>query len=379
MKQEQSNTSIRYGGRLILKLFRRLGEGINPDVEIGRFLTERTSFPNIAPVAGWMEYQRPKATPVSLGILQGFVANEGDAWQLMLDEVHRYLERTLTRSESAPLTDKTVFELTREDPPPLALELLGAQLEMARLLGGRTAEMHLALASAAADDPDFAAEEFTGLYQRSLYQSERNLVGQVFRTARDRLKHLPEVTAAEVRDVLVLQPRILSAFQVLLDLDIEATRIRCHGDYHLGQVLYTGKDFVIIDFEGEPARTLSERRRKRSPLQDVAGMIRSFDYVAHNALLRGGAVPFSNLKDAKTIESWARLWYAWMSSAFLRAYLRQAGEAPFVPRAAKEREALLKVFLLEKSVYELGYELANRPDWVRIPVRGIRELLRGAR
>jgi maltose alpha-D-glucosyltransferase/alpha-amylase len=371
LKAEQSNTSIIYGNRLLLKLFRRLGEGINPDVEVSRFLTERTSFSQIAPVAGWMEYQRPKSMPVSLAILQAYVANEGDAWHLMLDEIHRYLEHALTRSEAAPLQNKTVFELTREDPPPLALELLGAQLEMARLLGRRTAEMHLALASAPAEDPDFAAEELTGLYQRSLYQSMRNLIGQVFRTARDRLKHLPEGIAAEVRDIVAQQPQILKTFQELLDLDIQATRIRCHGDYHLGQVLYTGKDFVITDFEGEPARSLSERRRKRSPLQDVAGMIRSFDYAAQTALARG-----VNGQPAAAIEPWVRLWYAWASSAFLRAYLRAAGEASFLPRSAKEQEALLRVFLLEKSIYELGYELNNRPDWVAIPLRGIRELLR---
>jgi maltose alpha-D-glucosyltransferase/alpha-amylase len=239
--------------------------------------------------------------------------------------------------------------------------------------------MHLALATAPGDDADFGPEEFTGLYQRSLYQSMRNLNGRVFRTARERLRHLPATAAEEVRRVAAREGEILKTFEVLLDLEIHATRIRCHGDFHLGQVLYTGKDFVIIDFEGEPTRSLSERRRKRSPLQDVAGMIRSFDYVAHGVLGRDAGGAFAEREDVRVVEPWTRFWFTWMSSAFLRAYLRAAGEASFVPATVRDREALLTVFLLEKGVYELGYELNNRPDWVRIPVRGILELLRGSK
>ncbi len=374
LKAEQSNTSINYGHQLLLKLYRRLQEGLNPDLEIGRFLTERTSFRHISPVAGSLEYRRSKGEPITLGILQAFVPNEGDAWAYTLDEVQRFFDHALTLPPEIPLPEGTLLQLTHTEPSPLARELLGAHLETARLLGQRTAELHLALASEL-EDPDFAPEPLSALYQRSLYQSMRNLNGKVFRLARDRLKHLSESTAEPVRRAIALEDRILALFKKILDRKISATRIRCHGDYHLGQVLYTGKDFVIIDFEGEPARSLAERRRKRSPLQDVAGMVRSFHYAAHTVLAHHVAGRLTHEQSLPLVEPWAQFWYRWASSAFLKSYLRHAGDASFVPAVDEEREALLNAFLLEKSVYELGYELNNRPDWVHIPIRGIEDLL----
>jgi maltose alpha-D-glucosyltransferase/alpha-amylase len=231
--------------------------------------------------------------------------------------------------------------------------------------------MHLALASDAAD-PNFAPEPMTGLAQRSLYQSMRNLTAKVMQLARDRLNHLPRDVAGGVREVIGLEKQILKAFQGLRDRKISATRTRCHGDYHLGQVLYTGKDFVLIDFEGEPARALSERRRKRSPLQDVAGMLRSFHYAAHTVRATRRAMMLDS--EQERVEQWIQFWCAWASSAFVRAYLKTAGNASFIPRNDSDLELLLNAFLLEKSVYELGYELNNRPDWVPIPIQGIKEL-----
>jgi maltose alpha-D-glucosyltransferase/alpha-amylase len=152
-------------------------------------------------------------------------------------------------------------------------------------------------------------------------------------------------------------------------------RIRHHGDFHLGQVLYTGKDFLLVDFEGEPARSLGERRIKRSPLRDVAGMIRSFDYAAHAALFRlveQGAVPESRVA---SLTVWGRFWRHWTTVAFFKAYRAAAGEALFMPRTDDELQVLMEAYLLEKAVYELGYELNNRPTWVRIPLQGIRLLM----
>ena len=166
-------------------------------------------------------------------------------------------------------------------------ETLGAYVEFARLLGRRTAELHLALASRD-DDPAFAPEPFTAFYQRGLYQSMRNLTARAFRLLADRVKSLPPDVQGDARTLAGLEDQTLAAFHTVLGRTIPATRIRCHGDYHLGQVLYTGKDFVIIDFEGEPARALGERRLKRSPLVDVAGMLRSFDYVVHAVLYEIG-------------------------------------------------------------------------------------------
>jgi maltose alpha-D-glucosyltransferase/alpha-amylase len=231
--------------------------------------------------------------------------------------------------------------------------------------------MHLALASDGTA-ANFAPEPMTALAQRSLYQSMRNLTAKVMQLARERVTHLPREVAGGVREVIGLEKQILKAFQGLRDRKIAATRTRCHGDYHLGQVLYTGKDFVLIDFEGEPARALSERRRKRSPLQDVAGMLRSFNYAAHTVGASRHAMMLES--EHERVDRWVRFWCAWASSAFVRAYLRTAGNASFIPRNDADIELLLNAFLLEKSVYELGYELNNRPDWVQIPIEGIKEL-----
>jgi maltose alpha-D-glucosyltransferase/alpha-amylase len=371
MSGEQSNTSIVFGQRLVFKLFRRMQEGLNPDLEVGRFLTERTSFSHIAPVAGAFEYKRTKNPPVTVGILQAFVVNQGNAWSFTLDAIERFVDQALTQSDEAPLPGESLLELTRTDPPNLVRRILGAQLESAYLLGQRTAEMHLALATDPSD-PAFAPEPMTALAQRSLYQSMRNLTAKVMQLARERVHRLPRDVAGSVREVIGLERQILKAFQGLRDHKIAATRTRIHGDYHLGQVLYTGKDFVLIDFEGEPERELSERRRKRSPLRDVAGMLRSFNYAAHTVRAARLAVLLES--EHQRVERWLRFWCAWASSAFVRAYLRAAGTASFIPRNDSDLELLLNSFLLEKSVYELGYELNNRPDWVHIPIRGIKEL-----
>jgi len=373
LRGQQSNSSVTFGQRAVFKLFRRLQNGVNPELEVGRFLTEHTDFNHTAPVAGALEYRQKKGEPATLGIVQGYVANHGDAWRFTVDEIERFLDQAVIRSHRVELPAQTVLRLAHGKPTDLARELLGAQLESARLLGRRTAELHLALASSS-DDPDFKPEPFTSLVQRSMYQSMRNLKSRVFQLARERVKALADPLAESVRRGLALEPRVLKIFHSLMERKVVAARIRCHGDFHLGQVLYTGKDFVIIDFEGEPARSLAERRRKRPALQDVAGMLRSFHYAAY-AALAGGTAPGAH---AATLERWLRFWYAWVSSAYLKAYLERVGPADIVPQTEPECEALLHVLLLEKCVYEFGYELNNRPDWVHIPVRGMVDLVEGA-
>jgi maltose alpha-D-glucosyltransferase/alpha-amylase len=235
--------------------------------------------------------------------------------------------------------------------------------------------MHLALASDR-DRPGLAPEPFSKLYQRSLYQSMRNLTGRVFQLLRQRLRTLPEGSRAEVQKVLDQEGKILDRFRALIDLKITGTRIRCHGDYHLGQVLYTGKDFVIIDFEGEPARPISERRIKRSPLRDVAGMLRSFNHAAYSAFFSQRESGLIRPEDLAFLESSAEFWRLWVSAAFLKSYLEAAMQGAFIPKTRKELQALLDIFLLEKAVYELGYELDNRPEWTLIPIQDIHQLLK---
>jgi maltose alpha-D-glucosyltransferase/alpha-amylase len=381
VRGEQSNTSVMFGDRLMFKLFRRVEEGLNPDLEIGRFLTEKTKFRQIAPVAGSMEYSRNHSEPMTLAIVQQFVPNEGDAWRYTLDVLNRYLEQAAAhydeREALQPYTEQTFIALAQEDILPQASEVIGPYLESARLLGQRTAEMHLALCS----DPlntAFAPEPFTQLYQRSVYQSMRTRANEVFATLRKTIASLPETVQEQARALLSMEKELISGFQSILSRRISAMRTRIHGDYHLGQVLFTGDDFVIIDFEGEPARGLHERRMKRSPLIDVAGMIRSFQYATSSALNRqiddGG---FHRKEDQAILNQWAQFWYTWVSIAFVKEYLLTAKDAPFLPSQTEELDDLVKAFLLDKAIYELGYELNNRPDWVAIPLSSIQRLLEG--
>ncbi|MDH5364938.1 MAG: putative maltokinase, partial [Dehalococcoidia bacterium] len=375
VKAEQTNTSVIYGDRLILKLFRRLEGGINPELEIGRFLTEKASFAHISPLAGALEYRRGKSQPMSLAVLQAFVPNEGDAWQYTLDSLEYYLKNVLAHPtvQVPPVPQKHLLSLLKE-PPPLARETIGPYLTSAQLLGQRTAELHLALSSAP-DDPDFAPEPFTFMYQTSIYQSMRGLTIQKLQLLRDQLNNLPNELREDAEQVLDLEKTIIERYQLVRKQKISAARIRCHGDYHLGQVLYTGKDFVIIDFEGEPARPLSERRLKRSPVQDVAGMLRSFHYAAHSAVRRQLTLTPRPEDDLPILQHWVQYWYVWVSVAFLTSYLEVVKQAHLLPEELQQLRILLDAYLLEKAVYEVGYELNNRPDWVKVPLQGILQLM----
>jgi maltose alpha-D-glucosyltransferase/alpha-amylase len=377
LKAEQSNTSILYGDKFYFKLFRNLKEGTNPDQEIIRFLTEKANFPHIPPFAGSMEYRQPGSEPIAIGLLQGFIPNQGDAWTYTKDAMGRYFERVLSRIKEileVPKTPLSFYEIDLASIPLLLRELIeGHYLEMVALLGKRTGEMHLALSSSA-EHPDFSPEPFSMLYQRSVYQSMRGLVRRVLQALRKNIKDLPESLQKEGSSILGSEQKILSRLQEIVGNKLSATKIRIHGDYHLGQVLYTGKDFYIIDFEGEPARELSERRLKRSPLRDVAGMVRSFHYAAYIGLLKEVSI---RSEDIPVLEPWTDLWYRYVSGVFLKSYLDTVGNATFIPEEKKELEIMLKAFLLEKAVYELGYELDNRPEWVIIPLRGLKDLLEG--
>ena len=376
-KAEQSNSSVLFGDRMVLKVFRRVDPGVNPDLEIGAYLTEGAAFPYAPPVAGSLQYARPHEEPMTVAILMGFVQNQGDAWRYTLDSLGHFFERVMTQSAEiteVPCPAGRPLRAAGESVPPKVGDLIGSYLLSARRLGERTAEFHLAMA-ANVENPAFAPEPFTPFYQRSLYQSMRNLTSQTFALLQKRVRSLPEALRDQGRQVLEMEPGILKRFQGILDRKITAMRIRVHGDYHLGQVLFTGKEFVLIDFEGEPARSLSSRRIKRSPLRDVAGMLRSFHYAAYAPLVGevGGSV--FRVGDAQSLEPWAVCWNGWVASTFLQGYLSIAREGSFLPRTQEELSALLDTYLLEKAIYELGYELNNRPDWIKLPLLGILSLM----
>jgi maltose alpha-D-glucosyltransferase/alpha-amylase len=267
-------------------------------------------------------------------------------------------------------------DLQNQIAPPGALldELIGGIYpDKAKLLGQRTGQLHLALASSQ-DDRIFAPEPFNAMAQRSAYQSMRALLRRTCALLGKKLPDLPEAFREEAKEVLGAEKEILEREKRILDRKANAAKIRIHGDYHLGQVLYTGKDFVILDFEGEPARALSERKLKRSSLRDVAGMMRSFQYAAYSALWQ----PAMRTEDVPFLERWADFWYREMSSVFLQSYLKTTADAIFVPQNPEDLQVLLEAYLLDKAVYEIGYELNNRPDWVVIPIRGIKHILRSA-
>jgi maltose alpha-D-glucosyltransferase / alpha-amylase len=376
LKVEQDNTSILYGDRAVLKLFRRLEPGINPELDIGYFLSQKARFEHVPPFAGALEYRHDGET-MTAGVLQGFVPNQGSAWKFTLDALSGYFEAAVTlreRTPEPPRVDPLSLSLLETDFPPEARDMIGAYLESAKLLGRRTAELHLALASNTAD-PNFAPEPFTDFYRQSLYHGMLGQAGRALGMLRQRLKHVTEPALSDARRVLALEPEIRKRFQLIRGRRIESVRIRCHGDYSLDQVLYTGKDFCILDFEGDPARPISERRMKRSALLDVAAMLRSFFYAAHAVL--HGEVPgvLARPEDWAALEQWARYWNRWVSLAFVREYLAVAGQAQFVPQSHESLGILLFTYLLDRTMNELGRELSFRPDWVRIPLHGILQLM----
>jgi len=375
LKAEQSNTSIVFGDRFIMKLFRKLEFGINPDIEVGRFLTDRAHYPNTPPLAGWIDYKIGRNDVRNLALMQAFVANQGDAWALTLKELETYFEGAKTRSDPPPPFDKSLFEmLDVSEPDLIATEMIGTYLHSARLIGQRVAELHLAFMADNAD-PDFAAEPYSTLYLRSQYQSMRNLLGRVMRLLSARIGLLPDDVRPGAQAVLNHRDQIEARYDAFLKPRYSLARTRIHGDLHLGQILYTGKDFVIIDFEGEPARPLNERRRKKSPLRDVAGMLRSFEYAAFSELTHQVQIGALAKKDYSSIEPWARFWERWACWSFMSGYLETSKDAPFLPKNRAELQVLLDAFVIDKAVYELGYELDNRPDWVFVPLYGISRLV----
>ncbi len=366
LKADQSNTAIVYGSSYLLKLYRKIERGPNPDADVTRYLSEVRQFPNVPSFGGSIALEDSAGSAV-LGLMVGFTPNEGDGWSHALDSVARYFDRVFAAAtpESRVAGQPPSIECDSEHVQDL---IGGVYPDRARQLGQRTGELHLALA-AGADTAGFEPEPFTTLWQRSLYQAMRGSIGRTFRVLRQRLPHLPENAREIANSVLAAEAELLTRQGRLLTRKIQTLKTVVHGDYHLGQVLNTGKDFVIIDFEGEPRRSLGERTLKRSPLIDVAGMLRSFDYVAHVAV--------SNRRedDARFLQPWAAAWVQTISDVFLRAYLETTKGAPFIPDNEADMHLLLEAFILDKAIYEVGYELAYRPEFAAIPLRAVQEIL----
>jgi maltose alpha-D-glucosyltransferase/alpha-amylase len=379
---EQSNTSVIFGSKIVMKMFRRAQEGVNPDLEMGEFLTDHAHFPHTAPLYGAMEYTRGRAEPRTIGLINAYVPNEGDAWRYTLDALGLYYERAVTALPDDALVVPAwsrVLDLAGEEPPGPVLDAIGPYLESVELLGRRTAEMHLALSGPEAEASDaFRPEPFTTLYQRSLLQSMRAQVRPTLTLLRRALRQVGVEADGGRRDaeaVLASEAAISDRFSAINRHRLDVARIRIHGDFHLGQVLHAGRDFVIIDFEGEPSRSPTERRIKKTGLADVAGMIRSFQYASRaglNAHAERGMVPHEQLA---AYEDRERVWQVWATIRYLAGYLEIAGGSPLVPPDRQDLQDLLTAYVLDKALYEVRYDLAHRPHWAPIPLRGIVQLL----
>src|SRR5262249_46565368 len=358
LRPERSNSSVVFGDRFILKVFRRVEEGVNPELELERFLSERTSFAQVPAVAGVLEYRRSWGRSMTLALLHEFVPNQADGWRFPVDALSTFYDRTLTGA--GKLQDLAAPPRSWTGPastPVPVQQAIGPYLETARLIGRRTAEFHLALASDA-EDPSFAPESFTPVDQRSFYQSIRGQARRSFDLLHKRMDDIPQGLHSEIRRVFEAESRLLDRLRDILTHKVEALRIRCHGNYHLEQLLYTGKDIVIIDLDGEANRPLSERRRKQLPLMDVATMIRSFQSAALTALY------FGNLRsdDIAKLEPWCRFWQGWVTAAFWTAYVERLSGHPILPEPAGERSLLLEFSILRRTVRELATELQKAPE-----------------
>ena len=371
---EQSNTSVIFDNRYFLKMFRKVDRAINPDLEIVHFLTEHAKFKNVPAFVGAVEWKYENEGMVMV-LMQEVIEGSTDAWTYMIDRLDDFNERILTEKGERVLPEMVgsiLDPVGYEDIPDEMKELLeGAVAEGAHLLGIRTGEMHLALASGT-DLPNFRPEAYSLHYQRSLYAGLQSLVRGTFHNQMRNLSKLSDEARVEAEEVLSMKDDILNIFKNIYKRKIDVEKIRIHGDYHLGQVLFTGKDFIITDFEGEPARSYSERRLKRSPLRDVAGMIRSFHYAAYGGLLLDNQI---RKEDINHLVPYAEQWFHYMSGFFMKAYLETVKDSSFIPKSREDLNTLMTTFRLEKAVYELNYELNNRPDWVIIPLRGIKALV----
>jgi trehalose synthase-fused probable maltokinase len=325
---------------------------------------------------GTLEYrERESGQTHGAAILQQFVPNKGDAWKYTLESLESFFDRALTSKRTPPkLATEHPLTLIGQHTPPKLRMLIGHYLESAALLGRRTAEMHIGLFDPNGG-PDFQPEPFTALDAERLHEDLSSQAKGVFQLVRQKESVLTGTVADNAQALLRAEGLINDRLTAVRSRPVTAVRIRHHGDYHLGQVLYTGQDFMIIDFEGEPARTLAERRAKALALRDVAGMIRSFQYAAFAALF--GQIPgIPDRPDLKPlVEGWASAWTAFVSATYLTAYFEYSGNRPFVPASWPERRTLLDAFLLQKALYEVAYELNNRPDWLQIPLRGILSLI----
>ena len=376
IESRRSNTSIIYDHRYFLKLYRRLDNTINPDAEISQFLTENVEFDNTPKYMGSIIYNTQRKNQPILGMMQDLVTNTGTGWENAKDAAHRYMERVETTKPDDLKIELDIHsrlkKLTFEELSERDQELIDSLLpERISLLGQRSAEMHQALASNK-NIKGFEHEEFSLHYQRSLYSSLQSLTRETFDILKKTIPSLPEGIQKDAEKVLKRKSEVSECFKRVFDHKLDTVKIRTHGDYQLEQLLWTGKDYIIINFEGDPTRPFSERRILRSGLRDVASMIRSLHYAAYTPFMQ---INYADEYRESELEKWAELWFYYMTRFFLKGYCDTIGDTHLIPSNTEDFEVLLQTFLLEKAVMELNYELQNRMHWSLVPLRGIQSIL----
>ena len=361
---DQDNTVLFYGDRFALKLLRKIEEGPHPEQEIGQLLTD-LKFPNAAPLAGTLEYIPRGDGRAVVAVLHGFVRNGIECWRYTLDHLGLFYEHAMARSGSGPSPNAQ---------DEMARGVMASYLEFVRLLGLRTAELHLALASAK-ENPAFSPEPYTDFYRYGMYHGLLARLGRTVEQLKAMEPRLPEAVRADAAKIVESQAGVRERYRYLRDTRFNAARIRVHGDYHLGQVLYTGKDFVILDFEGDPGRPLSERRLKRSPLHDVAGMLDSFYHAAHSVLYSRPPGVIAKPESAVALEGWAKFWAKSIAGEFLGAYLSAPGIGELLPQMPEQIRELNRIFLIDLALRKLSFELIHAPERIGIPAHAIQELV----
>ncbi len=369
LKTEQSNTSVVFGDRFILKIYRRVEPGIHPEVEMGTFLTEK-NFPYSAPLTGTIEYRSNQSEPITIASLHALVqGQQGDAWNYTLDALSQFFEASLARKESDFSGPDSLhpLDLRKMGVPAHVHETIGSYLDSVALLGRRVADLHQVLGSDPTD-PAFAPEPFTDHYRHAIFHGLMGQAAETFQLLRLRLKFLPAQVQGEAQKVLDRREDIRARARLISERRIYSLRTRIHDDLGLNRVLHTGKDFVFIGFDGPADRSLTGRRIKRSPLRDVATMLLSFQYAAQAVFLDQLPGVTRRPETTAALEFWARYWSDWVSAVFLNEYLGALGETTLVPQDDADLRLLLDHCVLEQTLEQVSDELRRRPEWARVPL-----------
>lgn len=375
LQADQSNSALVIDDAFFLKIYRKVDYDLNPDLAITRFLTEETPFRHIPTYAGGIILHTTGKPIMVLGMMQKLVPNEGDAWPLMLAFMAESFEKMVEKGiveQPAPTLSNALYHPYATLPELLQQSIRQRTADNLYLLGQRTAEMHQALAMG--KDPAFSPEDFDQAYRQSFLQSLTQLVDKRLQLAKQTRETLPPALQDQVNYFVSHCDTIRHYFDQVSTLTTDAKRTRIHGDFHLGQVLFTGDNFIILDFEGEPESSLATRKIKHSPLKDVAGMVRSFHYALYATIVFNDR--FQSIKE-KVTDDWRLAMLKAITGSYLHGYFETLGNHPILPTSAADVKLLLDLHMLEKAIYELGYELNGRPDWATIPLKGIQYIVEG--